>query len=212
MSLISTADFVGPITIAQLGQPAVVKDVNRAIALYEAEFLSDILGVGLYNDFAEGLDVSTGTQPDQKWIDLRDGISFPYTSGFPGYFPMDIYRFWWLRSGRTLRWVGLKPKVNTDKTGVPSVKSISPVAAYVFFKYQRDLMTQAVGTGVVASENENSISGVSDWKSRDAWNYMVEALWGMWIFLAAKGDGVYTSYNWQDIDFARFTKINMFNL
>lgn len=208
MSLIDTSDFVGPLTIAQIGQASVSNDLTQQINKYESEFLWAALGIELYTDFIAGL---SAPSPAQMWIDLRDGKVFNLTTNFPGYFPMYMYRFWVLNQTRKVRWVGLKPN-QTDTPGVPADFGQSPIVGYIYYKYMRNLLTQAGGAGIVQSQSENATGQVAAIKMRDAWNQMVNDLSYLWFFLAANGSGVYSSYNLLDIDFYTFQKINMFNI
>lgn len=294
MSLITPSYFIGPLTIAQLGQPSVNNDLITQINLYEPELLIAALGYELYDDFSSGLAASV---IDQKWIDLRDGIVFNLTTNFPGWFPSYFYNFWRMNQTRKVKWVGFSSSSNftqdsntddplvfiagsgagnpvsgtntftstklagakftierrgfgtmirdTDyslsnnnqtitllkagdkfnpneifiihftkvvNAGTPSGSGISPLAGYVYFKYMRNLITQASGSGIVKSDAQNATTSVSDLKMRDAWNQMIDNLAILWFFLAAQGTNVYASYNYLNIDFVKFQKINMFNL
>jgi hypothetical protein len=73
--------FVGPLTIAQLGQPAVEDDLNNFIALWEPKILEAALGYDFYQAFLEGLNVGSDEQPEQRWLDLLNGVSFANVSG-----------------------------------------------------------------------------------------------------------------------------------
>lgn len=190
--------FVGPISVAQLGQPSVANDFQIKMDKLEIDFLESVLGIELASDFITGID--DVDSPDQIWLDLRDGAVFNLTLDFPGYFPMYFYRNWAMNQKRKVRWIGF------SKAGY------SPLAAYVFFKQMRDSITDVSGTGIVQVQTENSISGVDGLKMRNAWNQMVTDLSYLWFFLAAKGKTVYTSYNYLNIDFYSWKKINQFNL
>lgn len=80
MSLIDQSYFIGSLTIAQLGQPAVLENLGAFINHIEPEILQAALGYELWEDFVDGL-----SQPsiDQKWLDLRDGVTFESTGLWP---------------------------------------------------------------------------------------------------------------------------------
>lgn len=70
MSIITPSIFTGgEQAIAQLSNTGVNQNVQSFIDEYEPEFLKELLGVTLYNEFVEGL----AQDPiDPKWIALRD--------------------------------------------------------------------------------------------------------------------------------------------
>jgi len=105
MSLINASYFVGPLTIAQLGQPAVADNLNLFINRAEPQILEAALGYDLWQDFMTGLQ-----QPviDQKWLNLRDGVTFKSISSWPGWFWGFTWfnRYYWLNSQRSMHFPG----------------------------------------------------------------------------------------------------------
>jgi len=105
MSLIDSSYFVGPLTIAQIGQPAVNNNLNLFISRLEVKFLREALGYQLYLDFIDGL-----SQPiiEQRWLDLRDGVDFETVSNWPNWWAGFSWfnKFYWLNSKRLVHWPG----------------------------------------------------------------------------------------------------------
>jgi hypothetical protein len=66
------------------------------------------------------------------------------------------------------RWLSLKNKMYN------SVKKISPVAGYVYFYYERSIVTSSTGTGEVILQADNTKSVGNDKKAKLAWNEMVK--------------------------------------
>lgn len=197
MSLIDSSYFIGPLTIAQLGDPIVLKNLNRFIQINEDEFMGAVLGYELYDAMTTGLKVTT---PDQKWLDLKKGSRFEQTTNFPGYFPRPS-RDWYLKSDRMNNWVGFS-----------NPKYQSPLAGYVYFQYMEDLRTQATGSGIVKAKGAMADTGVDYRKMLKAWNAMAKDIYILWLFLAAKGTTVYAEYDYQKISFGRFNPRNMLGL
>lgn len=79
--LIDKTYFVGPLTIAQLGQPAVEDDLNNFIALWEPKIMEAALGYDFYQAFLSGLNVGSDEVPDQRWLDILNGVAFPNLAG-----------------------------------------------------------------------------------------------------------------------------------
>lgn len=105
MSLINSSYFVGPLTIAQLGQQSVLDNLNLFINRAEPQLLEAALGYDLWQDFITGLQ-----QPviDPKWLALRDGVTFKSVSSWPSWFYGFTWfnRYYWLNSQRSMRWPG----------------------------------------------------------------------------------------------------------
>lgn len=117
--------------IPNLNEPFVLAQLNNYLDIYEDEYLVKILGQELRDEFITGL---SETVVDQKWKDLRDGVSFTYTDGVK------------------YKWKGF----------LTSTKE-SPIANYVMWYIVRDGNDTLTGIGVVKSTGENSevISPVS---------------------------------------------------
>jgi hypothetical protein len=120
MSLINTSYFVGPLTIAQLGLPAVADNLNLFINRAEPQILEAALGYDLWQDFMTGLQESV---IDPKWLALRDGVTFKSVSSWPGWYWGFTWfnRYYWLNSQRSMHWAGfaapLNFTVNPQSTG-----------------------------------------------------------------------------------------------
>lgn len=111
MSLIDPSYFIGPLTIAQIGQGAVTNNLNLFINRAEPELLEAALGYDLWQDFMTGLQ-----QPviDPKWLALRDGATFKTVSSWPGWMWGFTWfnRYYWLNSQRSVHWAGFASPIN----------------------------------------------------------------------------------------------------
>ena len=74
--LIDSSYFLGPLTIAQLGQQPVIDDLNNFIDRYEPVIMEAALGYDFYQTFLTGIEVSSDEQIEQRWLDLLNGIAF----------------------------------------------------------------------------------------------------------------------------------------
>ena len=70
-NIVQTSDFKGKIKIANTAQADVAADLNIFITDYEKEFLTLLLGTGLYADFIAGLAI---LPVDAKWTTLKETI------------------------------------------------------------------------------------------------------------------------------------------
>src|ERR1700692_4402122 len=117
MSLIDSSYFIGPLTISQLGQPAVANNLNLFINRAEPQILEAALGYDLWQDFMTGL-----AQPviAPQWLALRDGITFKSVSSWPGWYWGFTWfnRYYWLNSQRAMHFSGFAAPLNfTVQTG-----------------------------------------------------------------------------------------------
>lgn len=74
--LIDSSYFLGPLTIAQLGQQSVIDDLNNFIDRFEPVIMEAALGYDFYQAFLEGIEVSSDEQIEQRWLDLLNGVAF----------------------------------------------------------------------------------------------------------------------------------------
>ena len=145
MSLIDTTYFVGDISLPVSTNSNISSNLTNSITRYEDEILKKLLGYELWRDFKAGI---AEDEPDQKWIDLRDGAEFSF-------------EYW----GHTIttKWNGL---VNIDK--------ISLIAYYVYYKHKRNNETHSTGLGEVKAKGVNSEAVSSLSKLIWSFNSMVE--------------------------------------
>lgn len=141
MSLIDSSYFIGPLTIAQLGQISVEDNLNLFINRAEPQFLEAALGYDLWQDFIEGLQ-----QPiiDPKWLALLNGVKFTSVSNWPNWYAgFNMYNwYYWLNSQRSMYFPGfatqttfvspskLSPTINLiagNPTGNPTPNVPNPV-------------------------------------------------------------------------------------
>lgn len=88
MLIVTTSDFVGDITIAQVEQNNIAADVNQFIVKYEAEYLLKVLGYTLLTAYNAGITANT-----PLYLALRDGGTY-----------VDLY-------GETVYYRGLKEAI-----------------------------------------------------------------------------------------------------
>ena len=74
--LIDSSYFLGPLTIAQLGQQPVIDDLNNFIDRYEPVIMEAALGYDFYQAFLTGLEVSSDEEIEPRWLDLLNGVAF----------------------------------------------------------------------------------------------------------------------------------------
>jgi hypothetical protein len=105
MSLIDSSYFIGPLTVAQLGQQSVRDNLNLFINRAEPQYLEAALGYDLWQDFLTGL-----AQPviDPRWLALLNGVKFTSVSNWPNwYVGFNMYNwYYWLNSQRSLYFPG----------------------------------------------------------------------------------------------------------
>lgn len=179
--IIDRTYFTGPLVIPQIGSVPVQDTVDGYIALYEPELLSKAIGESFYSELLAGLDE---VSPEQKWVDIRDGLMF---TNF---------------SNRAVKWVGLTPE-----NKIPG----GPIASFVWFHYTRDTAAQNSGVGVVSATSENAVVISPTFKLSQAWNCMVKDINVLWEFLNANTD-VYTGWNRAYVCYSFFGTINAFGI
>lgn len=149
MSLIDTTYFVGPLTIAQLGQPAVADNLTLFINRAEPQILEAALGYDLWQDFLTGLQ-----QPviDPRWLALLNGVQFTSVSNWPNWYAgFSMYNwYYWLNSQRSMYFPGfatqqsfvpntpLSPQITLiagNATGNPTPKWPNPVVGANSYTY-----------------------------------------------------------------------------
>jgi len=126
-NIVNITDFVGRFSIPNIEKDTTSFD-NNYIAVYEPEILKRLLGVGLYNDFIQGLAAQT---PEQKWIDLRDGKTYLVDgvtvewSGVKKLIVPYVYYFYLQQNYNTLSGVGVinSNAENATKTD-PNIKLV----------------------------------------------------------------------------------------
>jgi hypothetical protein len=152
MPLIDTSYFIGPITIAQIAQPAVEESVEEFIELNERDFLEKAMGVGFTAAFLAGIEGST-VDPEARWTDLIEG---------------KIYT----RYGKQKRWVGL--------AGDGSLSPVAAYIYWTYHR-SKVIQSSGVGfvqsqaenaTVVDSSHNLNSAWNIMLTTLRELWDYL----------------------------------------
>jgi len=156
MPLIDVTYFDAGLTfIAQLDLVYNRNRINRLIAQYEPEYLNKVLGRGLSAAFIAGLE---NAEPEQRWLDLRDGKDFVYC-------------------GVKKRWNGF---MNEGK--------ISPIAMYVFYWNTRKQASPNTGSGNILPTVENGARTSFVRDGMTVWNQMIEANESLLEYLRANAD------------------------
>lgn len=156
--------------------------VLESLQYFIAKYEADCLDRLLGLGFAESFRAGLQMDPvEQRWLDLRDGKIFTWKN-------------------RERKWIGFR---NDAK--------ISILANYVYYHYQRNLVTQSVGVGEVATKAENARRASPAHKVSRAWNEM-----GPWIlqlqdFLQAHVT-VYPEWKKNEQQLCDFSHVNDFNL
>jgi len=168
MPIIDSTYFYGKISLPQVADSSGLAVVNKFIALYEPELLLKALGYQLSKDFVAGI---VSPSPDQKWLDLLNGVEYTY-----GSYPR--------------KWIGFK---NAEKR--------SPIANYVYYMYQEDAVTTSNMVGVTATQADNSLRSDPSKKMADAWNEMVYWLLELRQFIIQNPDpyGRPPYYCWEEV-------------
>jgi hypothetical protein len=125
MSLIDTSYFIGPLTVAQLGQQSVQNNLQLFINRAEPQFLEAALGYDLWQDFLTGL-----SQPviDPRWLALLNGVQFKSVSNWPNwYMGFNMYNwYYWLNSQRDMYFPGF-----ATQTSFVSPTPLSPTVTLI---------------------------------------------------------------------------------
>lgn len=166
MSFIDRTYFAGDLHIAQLQQTPVQEKLDFFISIYEPECCRKLFGYEFYTEFSNGLLESS---PEQKWLDLRDGVEFT------GY------------NGRIKKWMGLTGNTNA----VPLSKGFRPSE-----QIQADITTGFVSdTNTVTFDGTSGKPDYRGWKmiperigTGTMWtndDYSWNPTTGVWLLLKA---------------------------
>lgn len=177
MQLIDRSYFVGELLIYPKDEA-----LDHFILKYEAQFLANALGWGFYQEFAAAVDASPSVTLEQRWVDLRDGLTYTGIAQYP-----------------TL-WRGL---VN------PTTKQ-SPIANYVYYWWKRDNESQSASMGEKKTAAENARDWTPAFKGARAWNEMVDQVWSLRHYLSVQGTTVYP--NWVSRAGTYWKKINVLGI
>ena len=187
MSIIDTSFFTGRFQIPQLSQADVATDLQSFIDMYEEEILQNAMGYLFYNDFKAGINATT---VDPKWQQLLDGFYFTNQYGYGDQFK------------------GFKPANNQ-----------SVIVPFIYYQWLRAKQSQLTGTGMVMQpQSENAITNVASWKMTEAWNYGADGMQSLWRWLMVNvanqnnPTALYPSYQYAQINYKYFNKINAFGI
>lgn len=179
MSLIDESYFTGYLTIPQLGQAAVVENLNVFITREEPILLQAALGYELWQDFVTGLN----TNPiDQKWLNLRDGVDFTPDGLWPPFqwrnMWMSFSRDWYVPQNprRRMRWIGFTGGASTNGQNNSLGPVISIIAGQTVLVSINGTMTSVTGPTPGTNTYTNSLfAGSSYWIERRGYGTMTDA-------------------------------------
>lgn len=121
MALINDTYFLTGLKAVPNLKDAVLNELNSYIAIYESEYLNNVLGIDLKNDFEAGL-----LEPviEQKWLELRDGVEFEYQDikyrwiGFVNVLkesPIAYYVFWRFMGDKNFLFTGIGTVISNSE-------------------------------------------------------------------------------------------------
>jgi hypothetical protein len=87
----------------------------------------------------------------------------------------------------------------------------SPITAYVFFNYQRDMIINATGSGDSKSKPENATRSPESFRMRIAWNIMVDKNKKLWKWLC-DNQATYPEFDIMKVDGSFGLKVNDFGI
>ena len=137
-----TTFFVAELEIAQLTNQANKNLLAVFINRREPEYLAHVLGYEFYSLFKEEI---SGTSPDQRWKDIRDGVDYRDSDG------------------KLKHWIGF---TNDAKQ--------SPIANYIYWWWHRNQQSYPSGAGEVTAQSQNAAPADVTMKLVRAWNEMVD--------------------------------------
>jgi len=200
-------DFVGELFIANTAQPGVASDLQWFIAKYEPLFLTYLLGADVYALFIAGLPtgtVSAGTfqivsglgTKFTTYFKVGDSITIGTETHVVESIESDI------RLIADEPWVGsyvdaeyYREKRWIDLLNLPQLKPA--IAAYVYYYYIRNQVTQTVGMGNVKPESANASIAWDGRKQVKAFNDMVKSVYDTIRYITASGEyPEYVEPNW----------------
>lgn len=156
--------------------------VLESLQFFIAKYEPDCLDRLLGLGFAEAFRAGiAGGAPEQRWIDLRDGKLYTWKN-------------------RDRKWIGF---TNAGK--------ISILANYVYYYYQRNLVSQSVGVGEVATKAENARRISPAAKMVRAWNEMGQWIYELQDFLIAHASD-YPEWKKAEQQLCDFLPLNEYNL
>jgi len=123
MSIITPSIFAGgEQAIAQLSNAGVNQNVQSFIDEYEPEFLKELLGVDLYNEFVAGLAVTPVEDIDPKWIALRDEMDLKLM--------IKCYVYYWYMTNLTTTSAGTSEVKANNENSTPTNNDDKNVKAW----------------------------------------------------------------------------------
>jgi hypothetical protein len=176
--------FVTPIIVPNLSSLPVQEAVADAVALHGPKMMKQALGLRLYQAYIAGIEAGSDASIASKWLALKNGVEFEN------------------RQGQYLEWVGFD-------SGNP--QPTNPVAAYVWFYYQRYVNQAITGAGGAKSQAENATVVVPVNVMVEAWNEMVKQVHVLWQYLELNPD-TYPEYSRVAVARDLFKTLNVFGI
>lgn len=178
--LIDASYFEADLSIGQITDQAVAAAMNLFIAKYEEDFLTSLFGYPLYKAFQAGI---AADPIEDKWASIKSGKEYTYNGN------LKKYRGILMTSGSLKR---------------------SPIANYVYFKYQKDNASFTTGSGERKPKSAVSINVSPGIKMIRAWNEMVK--WNReFIEFMEYSYGAYPEYDNYPMDSNRYFLLQTIN-
>jgi len=144
-NLITSAYFIGEISLPGSALTGDLADIAPYIIKYEREALIKLLGYTLYKELKAEIDAESYTE---KWNRLVNGHEYEIT---------------YMGETHLVKWNGL---INSEL--------VSLLAYYIYYKYVSFHVTQTSGIGEFISQAENSVKVSPSQKMVNAWNRFVD--------------------------------------
>jgi len=178
--------FLGLLTVPQLGQVAVLKNLNTFIERFEPEILQAALGYDLYRALMDAVEEAAESSADpllEKWDNLLNGCVFTTQMGIKK------------------QWKGISNYTTKHSITAPAI----------WAEWLRDQQVQITGIGAAVPESENATRQDPSQKIATAWFYLRQDVNILWELLMARKD-VYTEYSFSQINYGYFGPQNSFNI
>ncbi len=150
--------------------------LNELISKYEIEYLTKALGYSFFKLFYADNYPAPATQRFQALLTGNNTLGTAE---------------WTDKQGNVHQWTGL------------NTAGKSPIAAYIYYWYQKNNHTQTTSQGETKNKTENSVNVTPAWKLMKAWNEMQLTTIKMQLFLknaAENGVLIYPEFKWRNAE------------
>lgn len=185
--LIDVSYFVADLNIPNTGQQDVSEKLEWLINKHEPDLLTMLLGYELYSLFKDAVSVDP---IEPRFQSLKNGAAY-----------QDCY-------GNTVKWMGIAPMPEPG-----SVFKQSLVANYVYWHWQKSMVTQSVGIGEAATTAENAVMVSPGLKMIRAYNEMVDWVRELYRFIDShQSDYPELDYSIKYCALRQFYHVNQFGI